>query len=311
MPSADVDAGVLLGFVPLIISTAQFEPQSAFDQGSRYSEPAPTVTMWLGVPTYFAANLHAAHARRAHRRTARHRPDVDPATHARALPRRYRAVPGRLGPRRRARQDHRCPLRPSRRSGHAPCAGRRPHRPRRRPARRRDRPSTSDARRGASHHGRHRRGLRVPAERSNTLLSSYTDWSAWSSGPWMGVVPGSPAWHLVYIASLCLMAACAALATHRQWRGTTTRPSTRMGRTSAMWRRAWTSTPPTGVHARPKPGATGRPRNYRAGRPACVRARHIQPRSSDLPALGLTGLAAAPRRGSSPVSCRHRRAPRP
>jgi hypothetical protein len=65
MPSADVDAGVLLGFVPLIISTAQFEPQSAFDQGSRYSEPAPTVTMWLGVPTYFAANLHAAHARRA------------------------------------------------------------------------------------------------------------------------------------------------------------------------------------------------------------------------------------------------------
>jgi hypothetical protein len=66
MPSADVDAGVLLGFVPLIISTAQFEPQSAFDQGSRYSEPAPTVTMWLGVPTYFAANLHAAHARRAH-----------------------------------------------------------------------------------------------------------------------------------------------------------------------------------------------------------------------------------------------------
>jgi hypothetical protein len=56
---------------------------------------------------------------------------------------------------------------------------------------------------------------------TRTLFSPYTGWAAWTPGMWIDVIPGSPAWHLVYIASLCLMAACGALATHPQWRRTT------------------------------------------------------------------------------------------
>jgi hypothetical protein len=308
MPSADVDAGVLVGFVPLIISTAQFEPQSAFDQGSRYSEPVPTVTMWLGVPTYFAANLHAAHARRALTDELLDTGLTSTQQRTLALCLRVTArflVAWALA----AGLDKIIAARCDRLAG--PCAGRRPHRPRRRPARRRDRPSTSDARRGASHHGRHRRGLRVPAERSNTLLSPYTDWSAWLSGLWMGVVPGSRP------GTSSTSRRCAS------WPRAERRPHTASGVAQPPDPRPGRDEPPPcddelgrrhprlGSAPDLTPGATGRPRNYRAGRPACVRARHIQPRSSDLPALGLTGPAAAPRRGSSPVSCRHRRAPRP
>jgi hypothetical protein len=55
----------------------------------------------------------------------------------------------------------------------------------------------------------------------HTLLQPLTDWALWSKGagnsadPFVGVAPGSPGWHNVYLIGLVLLAASAALLSHR------------------------------------------------------------------------------------------------
>jgi hypothetical protein len=44
------------------------------------------------------------------------------------------------------------------------------------------------------------------------LLGTYVSWAVYGPGPhWYGVQPGSPAWHVGYLAALCAMAAAGAL----------------------------------------------------------------------------------------------------
>lgn len=40
-------------------------------------------------------------------------------------------------------------------------------------------------------------------------LGTYVSWALWAAHPhWAGMQPGSPAWHVAYLATLCAMAAC-------------------------------------------------------------------------------------------------------
>jgi hypothetical protein len=54
---------------------------------------------------------------------------------------------------------------------------------------------------------------------TNVLFSPFTDWAPWEPySVWNGDLPGSPTWHAVYIGALGLMAAAGALLTHHRWR---------------------------------------------------------------------------------------------
>jgi hypothetical protein len=53
------------------------------------------------------------------------------------------------------------------------------------------------------------------------LFGFMTSWAAWAAGSvvgWAGVIPGSPAWHVVYLLGLSGMAAAAALARNAERR---------------------------------------------------------------------------------------------
>ncbi len=53
------------------------------------------------------------------------------------------------------------------------------------------------------------------------LLGTYVSWAVYGPGPaWYGMYPGSPAWHVAYLAALCAMAAAGALlrTTPHRWR---------------------------------------------------------------------------------------------
>ena len=52
-------------------------------------------------------------------------------------------------------------------------------------------------------------------------LGTYVSWATWAQHPdWAGMEPGSPAWHVAYLAALCGMAACGSFLreTARPWR---------------------------------------------------------------------------------------------
>lgn len=213
----------LLGIGLLIVfAIDQFGWRSAVDQDAIYSGPALAVTMFLGMPAYFAANLRATHARRA--RTDELLNTGPTSTQQRTLA----LCLGALGPflvawALAAGLDTIVASRYERFVE---------------PGTLRVLAAALTVLGGALLGIMIGSLLPIPGAAlvsmvgvvaacvylqngTNNLLSPYTEWSAWSSSVWMGVVPGSPAWHLVYIASLCFMAACGALATHPQWRRTT------------------------------------------------------------------------------------------
>jgi hypothetical protein len=213
----------LLGIVLVIVfAIDQFGWLSAVDQGTLYSGPALAVTMFLGVPTYFAANLRATHARRTGIDELLDTGPTSPQQRTLAL------CLGALGPFLIA-WALAAGLDTIVASGYERFDD---------PGMLRVLAAALTVLGGALLGIMIGRLLPIPGAAlvtmvgvvtacvylesgTKNLLSPYTEWSAWSSSVWMGVVPGSPAWHLVYIASLCLMAACGALATQPQWRRTT------------------------------------------------------------------------------------------
>jgi hypothetical protein len=57
---------------------------------------------------------------------------------------------------------------------------------------------------------------------NHELLQPLIDWATWegttANGPFIGVKPGSPGWHLLYLSGWTTLALCAALLAHRRWR---------------------------------------------------------------------------------------------
>lgn len=55
-----------------------------------------------------------------------------------------------------------------------------------------------------------------------SILQPMFEWSTWdgttANGPFVGVVPGSPGWHALYLSGWTALAGCAALLAHRRWR---------------------------------------------------------------------------------------------
>jgi hypothetical protein len=55
-----------------------------------------------------------------------------------------------------------------------------------------------------------------------TIFQPMVDWAAWAdttaNGPFVGVMPGSPGWHALYLTGWTALAGCAALLAHRRWR---------------------------------------------------------------------------------------------
>jgi hypothetical protein len=215
----------LLGCVLLVTFAAQFAPENGLDQRTLYSEPALLVTMFLGIPTYFAANLRATHARRARTDELLDTAPTSPAQRTLAL------CLGALGP---------FLIAWALAIGLDAIAAARWHRVAD-PGTLRVLAAALAVLGGALLGIMIGRLVPVPGAAlvtmvgivtaclylewgadTKVLFSPYADWGAWTSLPAaIDVVPGSPGWHLVYIASLCLMAACGALLTHPQQRRTT------------------------------------------------------------------------------------------
>jgi hypothetical protein len=53
----------------------------------------------------------------------------------------------------------------------------------------------------------------VESVESGTMFGAATSWARWGmlSDRWAGLIPGSPAWHVLYLIGLCGLAAAAAL----------------------------------------------------------------------------------------------------